>query len=103
MTTITTATTKICIEQAATELELLLEGYSWFIATEVAPNKTITVYVENMSADVSDTVPDIFYGYQCTLGYGAYMDCGKKYGVIHLELVNNNLLEETIRELDGLN
>ena len=76
----------ISIEQASSELDLILDNYHWYIGNEIETNgRKIVVFVETMTKDVSDLVPDKLYGYQITMAYEAYKDCGKKYGVIHLD------------------
>ena len=73
----------ISIEQASSELDLILDNYHWYVGNEIETNgRKIVVFVETMTKDVSDIVPDRLYGYQITMAYEAYKDCGKKYGVI---------------------
>ena len=79
----------ITIEQASSELDLLLDNYQWYIGNEIEEGRRrIVVFVDHMGKDVSDLVPDILYGHQITMAFEAYKNCGKKYGAIHMDLPN---------------
>ena len=75
----------ITVEQVSSELDLLLDEYGWYAGNEIESSRRLVVFVEHMGKDVSELVPDILYGYQITLAFVSYRDCGDKYGVIHLD------------------
>ena len=70
---------KISKEDTAKELSKLLDRYEWFYDCVVESN-AICVYVEHMSKEVVDKIPDKMYDYQVKEGFAQYLRCGEVYG-----------------------
>jgi hypothetical protein len=67
-------------EQAAAELEILLDRYDWFHSSAVDKSKRIVVYVNTMSPDTLRLIPDPFYGHSVIVAFASFLLCGEKYG-----------------------
>jgi hypothetical protein len=69
----------ISAEQAAAELEILLDKYDWFYTALIEKNR-ITVYCNRIDAEVYSTVPTKLYGHDVFTAFTAHLNCAEQYG-----------------------
>jgi hypothetical protein len=77
--------TPITIKEAQTELDNLLDKYEWFYCSEIEMDGTIRAYVEEMTKDIIELVPNKLYGYEIHLAFAGYARCQAK-GFVHMEV-----------------
>lgn len=69
----------ISIENAREDLSVLMDAYEWFYDA-VIEGRSICVYVNEISKDITSIIPVVLYGYQIKVGFSGYLTCAEKYG-----------------------